>query len=381
MNRLKQYFPVIRERQELLTEIRSVRELEEQFESWTKEQQEDFLNLCTGVRGIRFLYDGFFKEIMNPEYVPERLNDFLSQALGKRVRVLKVLPADSVRLADENSLLIMDMVVEFEDGGIANLEIQKVGYLFPGQRSACYSADLLLRQYKRVRGERRKKFSYRDIRSVYTIVLYEKSPGAFHRFPHEYKHNFEQKSDTGLEMELLQKYLFIPLDIFRKIQQNKDITDKLEAWLAAFSIDDPETIIQLLERYPEFRQMYEEAYDICRNIEEVMAMFSRELYELDKNTVQYMIDEMQDTIDEQKTMLDTRQNTIDEQKAMLDIQRNTIKTMQDVVERGILGMIRVMEKSGSSKGEILEALQEQYQLTGEAAEGYLEQRGGLQKRD
>ena len=367
MNRLKQYFPVIRERQELLTEIRSVRELEEQFESWTKEQQEDFLNLCTGVRGIRFLYDGFFKEIMNPEYVPERLNDFLSQALGKRVRVLKVLPADSVRLADENSLLIMDMVVEFEDGGIANLEIQKVGYLFPGQRSACYSADLLLRQYKRVRGERRKKFSYRDIRSVYTIVLYEKSPGAFHRFPHEYKHNFEQKSDTGLEMELLQKYLFIPLDIFRKIQQNKDITDKLEAWLAAFSIDDPETIIQLLERYPEFRQMYEEAYDICRNIEEVMAMFSRELYELDKNTVQYMIDEMQDTIDEQKTML--------------DIQRNTIKTMQDMVERGILGMIRVMEKSGSSKGEILEALQEQYQLTGEAAEGYLEQRGGLQKRD
>ena len=59
MNRLKQYFPVIRERQELLTEIRSVRELEEQFESWTKEQQEDFLNLYTGVRGIRFCTTDF----------------------------------------------------------------------------------------------------------------------------------------------------------------------------------------------------------------------------------------------------------------------------------------------------------------------------------
>ena len=46
--------------------------------------------------------------------------------------------------------------------------------------------------------------------------------------------------------------------------------------------------------------MYDEAYMICRNIEEVMDMFSEELYELDKNTVQYMIDEMQDTIDEQK---------------------------------------------------------------------------------
>lgn len=31
---------------------------------------------------------------------------------------------------------------------------QEVGYLFPGQRVACYSADLLLRQYKRVRGEK-----------------------------------------------------------------------------------------------------------------------------------------------------------------------------------------------------------------------------------
>ncbi len=42
----------------------------------------------------------------------------------------------------------MDIVVELEDGSIANVEAQKIGYAFPGQRSACYSADLLLRQYK-----------------------------------------------------------------------------------------------------------------------------------------------------------------------------------------------------------------------------------------
>ena len=59
--------------------------------------------------------------------------------------------------------------------------------------------------------------------------------------------------------------------------------------------------------------MYDEDYMICRNIEEVMDMFSEELYELDKNTVQYMIDEMQDTIDEQK-------DTIDEQKDIIDKQ-------------------------------------------------------------
>ncbi|MCI8382371.1 MAG: hypothetical protein HFI07_11375 [Lachnospiraceae bacterium] len=58
-----------------------------------------------------------------------------------------------MRIADETSLLITDIVVELEDGSIANVEMQKIGYLFPGQRCACYSADLLLRQYKRVRGK------------------------------------------------------------------------------------------------------------------------------------------------------------------------------------------------------------------------------------
>ena len=73
--------------------------------------------------------------------MPERFNDFLS-----------CLPGDSTRIADETSLLITDIVVELEDGSIANVEMQKIGYLFPGQRCASYSADLLLRQYKWVWG-------------------------------------------------------------------------------------------------------------------------------------------------------------------------------------------------------------------------------------
>lgn len=47
-----------------------------------------------------------------------------------------------------------------------------------------------------------------------------------------------QKSDTGLEMELLQKYLFIPLDIFQERQQNESTKDKRDAWLTLFSSDD-----------------------------------------------------------------------------------------------------------------------------------------------
>jgi len=43
----------------------------------------------------------------------------------------------------------------------------------------------------------------------------------------------------------------------------------------------------------------------------MMRLFSKELEELDKNTVQYMIDEMQDTIDTQKETINTQKDTID----------------------------------------------------------------------
>ena len=109
---------------------------------------------------------------------------------------------------------------EEQQNSLANVEVQKIGYSFPGQRSACYSSDLLLRQYKRVKGEKKKAFSYKDIKSVYTIVFFETSIKEFHEYPQNYIHKFKQQSDTGLELELLQKYVFIPLDIFHGIYHN-----------------------------------------------------------------------------------------------------------------------------------------------------------------
>ena len=148
------------------------------------------------------------------------------------------------------------------------------------------SSDLLLRKYKRVRSERKKEkktFSDRDIKKVYTIIFYDQSPKEFHQFPDDYIHYSKQKTDTGLKLELLQEYFFIPLDIFRKILHNKGIRNELEAW----------------------KKYYEEIYTLCRNMEKVMNMFSKELQELDRNTVQYMIDEMQNEIDALKLEKDS----------------------------------------------------------------------------
>ena len=329
--KLKQYFPMIREREDIKREIRENPKLLEKYREWDEEQQEEFLDYCTGVKGVKVLYDAFFKEIMNPENTPERLNELLSLLLGQSVTIKRVLPGDSTRLADEQSLLIMDILVELADTSLANVEVQKIGYSFPGQRSACYSSDLLLRQYKRVKGEKKKAFSYKDIKSVYTIVFFETSIKEFHEYPQNYIHKFKQQSDTGLELELLQKYVFIPLDIFRGIYHN-NLRNKTEAWLTFLSTDEPEIIIELISQYPEFKEMYEEIYVMCQNVEKVMEMFSKELIQLDRNTVQYMIDEMQDTIDVQKEELEAKQETIDTQKGELEQQKATISTQKNELE-------------------------------------------------
>ena len=340
--KLKQYFPMIREREDIKQEIYENPKLLEKYREWDEEQQEEFLDHCTGVKGVKILYDAFFKEIMNPENTPERLNELLSLLLGQSVTIKRVLPGDSTRLADEQSLLIMDILVELSDTSLANVEVQKIGYRFPGQRSACYSSDLLLRQYKRVKGEKKKAFSYKDIKSVYTIVFFETSIKEFHEYPQNYIHKFKQQSDTGLELELLQKYVFIPLDIFRTIYHNNVKSNgknsanrrwnKTEAWLTFLSTDEPEIIIELISQYPEFKEMYEEIYVMCQNVEKVMEMFSKELIQLDRNTVQYMIDEMQDTIDVQKEELEAKQETIDTQKGELEQQKATISTQKNELE-------------------------------------------------
>lgn len=114
--------------------------------------------------------------------------------------------------------------------------------------------------------------------------------------------------------------MFIPLDNFRRILHNKGIRNKLDAWLTFLSVDDPEMIVELIRKYPQFRKYYEEIYQLCRNTEKVMNMFSKELQELDKNTVQYMIDEMQDVIDEQKRLLGEKESALaDKEKEIAEL--------------------------------------------------------------
>ena len=49
-------------------------------------------------------------------------------------------------------------------------------------------------------------------------------------------------------------------------------------------------------------------------MERMVGMFSKELAELDRNTVRYMMDEMQEEIDQQKEEIGQQKEEIDQQK-------------------------------------------------------------------
>ena len=359
-NLLKSYFPMIQSREEILARIYSNPKLQQLFESWTVLQQKEFLDFCSGAKGIKVLYDSFFKEVMNPEYDPSRLESFLSELLQRKVTVKEVLPNDSTRLSDESSLLITDIIVELEDGTLANIEVQKIGYAFPGARCACYSSDMLLRQYKRARQRSidpvtgKDTFSYRCISKVYLIVLYENSPAELKQCPDHWIHRSKTIFDTGLSMDLLQDYIFISLDIFRSKMHNKKVTTLLEAWMTFFSTDDPEEIIKLITDFPQFKPMYETLYQMCRNVENVMGFFSEELREMDRNTVRYMIDELQKEVDLQKAAIAENATIIAEMNASIAEKDSAIAEKDSTIAEkdstiaALQARIRELESGNSS---------------------------------
>ena len=88
------------------------------------------------------------------------------------------------------------------------------------------------------------------------------------------------------------------------------------------SSDEPEDIVRLITDYPEFKVIYDEVYNLCLNVEKVMEMFSKELKELDQNTVQLMIDEMQEE-------LDAKDVEIENQKKELESKDNRIRELEE----------------------------------------------------
>ena len=227
-------FDNVRTRSEVLTEIYGNPVTHDAFLRLDEEFQERFVEFCMGVRGVKMTYDPFFKKLFNAEIYPERLSRFLSEILGHPLEVKRLLPNERQRITDTGSLMILDVLVEFATGELADVEIQKIGYLFPGQRASCYSSDMVMRQYERVKGIKGDRFTYRDMKKVYTIVIMENSTREFRKMSEQYIHRGKYEYDTGIEPGHLERMCYIALDNFLNIMDNKrkgTQMSELEAWL------------------------------------------------------------------------------------------------------------------------------------------------------
>ena len=62
--------------------------------------------------------------------------------------------------------------------------------------------------------------------------------------------------------------------------------------------------------------------------EDVMSFFSEELRIMDRNTAQFMMDEMQETMDDMQETIDGMQETIDEQAKTLEQKERQLEELQ-----------------------------------------------------
>ena len=324
-------------------------------EEWVG-RYEDFLK---GRRSLPLLYDPFFKKIFNPVERRDRLSELVSCLLGQKVTVLEVFPNEDSQFL--GVMIIMDMVVLMADGSIANIEIQKISYDFPAERISCYSADLVLRQYKMITGKNANsmngssKPSYKDMRKVHTIILFEDSNKSLISDIDKalYFHVGKTKFNTGIKIELLQDFVLVSLDTFKKYrysdikegrteitdydydrtQYNDELVsekmkrDRLK-FLSLFVAETPQEIDRLIEIFPDLESVRRDINEYLERPGEVLSMFSEALRILDRNTAELMVDRMKDEIvdlKEQKDELTGHINELQEQKAELMNQNDSLQ--------------------------------------------------------
>ena len=326
------------------------------FSQLSASQKQPLLDFFMGKSSLLITYDSFFREILSPEKHPERLESFLSTILGEKVRIKDVLTREGLPLTEDSSLVIMDLLVEIGKNRIVNLEMQKIGLYFPGERSEVYAADLIMRQYTRLKNLRGKEFQYSDMAPVYIIVMMDKSAREFlkENVCDHYIHRRQIGYDSGVELKSLENITYISLDTFRKKLHNKSIRSRQDAWLTFFSSVKAEDIIALINKFPEFREYYSEIAAYRRKPEEVIRMYSEAIAFLDKNTVKYMVEDMTNqlaVLKSEKENLETKNADLEAQKADWENQKADLETQKADLEtqnRELLAEIeRLKGKMGS----------------------------------
>lgn len=288
-----------------------------------EQHRRQLMDFLTGKRGLTVTYDVIFKQLMDPYIHRGRLEDFLSAILKQPVKIRSIIPVEGLRQYEADSLVVMDISLELEDGSIIDVEMQKVGYYFPGQRADCYGADFIMRQYNRLRNELGKSFTYRAMKPVILLVIMEQSSKEFSTAAPNYIHRSIQSFDSGASLPTLFQKIFISLDTFHDVVQN--INTEEDAWLTFLTSNQPEQIVQLVNQYPQFLSCYQELAQFRKKPKEMITMYSEALAFADRNTARYMIDDQNKQLKAQEQQLTQNRQQLDQQSQQLAQQNQQLE--------------------------------------------------------
>ncbi len=158
------------------------------------------MNFLCGKESLEILYDPFFKNIMDPYMHQERIEDLISAFLGEPVTIVQILPNTGNQLVDNGTFVVMDILVELQDHRIIDVEMQKLGYRFPAQRTSCYAADIIMRQYNRVKALKGKGFTYEDIQQTCLFIFMERSSKEFLATTGSFIHHRDISYSSGVKL-------------------------------------------------------------------------------------------------------------------------------------------------------------------------------------
>lgn len=299
----------------------------------------EFLSYYLGEKLIPITYDRIFKHLFDPQTHPERLSELLSLILEEPVSVVQALPNEGRTQSLYSKGVIFDLIVRFQDGRLANVEMQRISYdchdmllaeraayCISPIRSVVYSSSLVLNQYSRLQAGHIKKANLEQVKKVYVIILLETSYPAFHTSPF-YIHKSHQVFNSGVTLDMLQEYVYVELGKFRETVKTLDT--RLNAWFRLLLSRTPHDILEIISHFPDFQNIYNDVIIFTNEKKELMTMIPDPEFMnlLVENSIEHTLQRLEN------------------EKAELEIRANKLLSENDRLKKTILELRTRLERS------------------------------------
>ena len=144
---------------------------------------------------------------------------------------------------------------------------------------------------------------------------------------------------------------------------------ELEAWLYFLSSDNPLHIQRIIEKYPFFRELYQDIIEFRYHPKELISMYSESLLIADRNTVKLMIDElraekatvvaeMNAVISEKKAEIAEKDAVISEKDAVISEKDAVISEKDAVISENAIALAE-KDEALAEKDALIRELQKQ----------------------